>query len=401
MAKRMLGKSVLDAARERVSRVFDDFPRVLVSFSGGKDSSVMTHLVAEEAIRRGRKFGLLFIDWEAQYQLTIDHVAEVFEQYKDHCDPFWICGELKTVNACSMHEPEWVAWDSDKQDIWVRDLPQQRRDLSEVACYKPRMTFEDFVPAFGHWYADGQLCAAFVGIRTQESLNRWRSIARAKKATFEGLPWTTWHNKTLYNAYPIYDWQTEDIWTANARFGWSYNRIYDRMHQAGLTLHQMRICEPYGDEQRKGLWLYHLLEPQTWAKVVNRVAGASSASLYATESGNILGNRKIYLPDGHTWQSYAMLILRTMPPATAEHYRDKIAVYIKYCMDHYGMVKGLPDCVDGDTSSKDVPSWRRICRCLLRNDYWCKSLSFSVTKSEAYEKYRKMMKQRRDKWQII
>jgi predicted phosphoadenosine phosphosulfate sulfurtransferase len=173
------------------------------------------------------------------------------------------------------------------------------------------------------------------------------------------------------------------------------------MHQAGLTLHQMRICEPYGDEQRKGLWLYHLLEPQTWAKVVNRVAGASSASLYATESGNILGNRKIYLPDGHTWQSYAMLILRTMPPATAEHYKDKISVYIKYCMDHYGMSSGLPDCVDGDTSSKDVPSWRRICRCLLRNDYWCKSLSFSVTKSEAYEKYRKMMKQRRDKWQII
>jgi asparagine synthetase B (glutamine-hydrolysing) len=57
MHKRMLGKNVLDAARERVARVFDDFPRVLVSFSGGKDSSVMTHLVAEEAIRRGRKFG--------------------------------------------------------------------------------------------------------------------------------------------------------------------------------------------------------------------------------------------------------------------------------------------------------------------------------------------------------
>ena len=38
--------------------------KVAVSFSGGKDSTVMLHLCAEEARRLHRKFGVLFIDWE-------------------------------------------------------------------------------------------------------------------------------------------------------------------------------------------------------------------------------------------------------------------------------------------------------------------------------------------------
>ena len=33
------------------------------------------------------------------------------------------------------------------------------------------------------------------------------------------------------------------------------------MAMAGLTVHQMRICQPYGDDQRRGLWLFHLIEP--------------------------------------------------------------------------------------------------------------------------------------------
>ena len=54
--------SVLRAAKERMSKTFDDFDKIYISFSGGKDSTVMTHLVIEEAIKRGRKVGLLIID---------------------------------------------------------------------------------------------------------------------------------------------------------------------------------------------------------------------------------------------------------------------------------------------------------------------------------------------------
>lgn len=400
--KKPLGINVLDAARQRIAWIFDNVPRIYVSFSGGKDSTVMTHLVMTEAKQRNRKVGVLFIDWEAQYHLTLEHVAEVFEMYKEWIDPYWIALPMRTVNACSMEEPEWVCWEEGKE--WVREKPKQAiTDPTFFPFYTEAQTFEEFVPAFGQWYSQGQLTACFVGIRVAESLNRWRTIVQQRKQTLDDKRWTTWHGGYVYNAYPLYDWKAEDLWTYHGTTGLPYNRLYDRMHQAGVPLHNMRICEPYGDEQRKGLWLFHVIEPETWSKIVARVAGANTGALYANEKGNILGNVKIELPEGYTWQKYAMFLLETMPPHTAEHYKNKIAVYLNYCMTHYDgkYKKGLPDTADGDTGGNDVPSWRRICKTLLKNDYWCKNLSFSPTKTAAYVKYQKVMEKRRQRWNIF
>jgi predicted phosphoadenosine phosphosulfate sulfurtransferase len=236
-----------------------------------------------------------------------------------------------------------------------------------------------------------------VGIRTDESLNRYRTIASGKKQTIGGHKWTTWCGQSLFNAYPIYDWKTQDIWAYNAKFEKPYNKLYDRMHQAGLSIHQMRICQPYGDDQRKGLHLFQAIEPETWARVVARVNGANQGALYAQESGNILGNLKISKPESHSWESFADLMLESMPPATREHYKNKIAVFLKW-YEERGYPNGIPD--DGSMDKKN-PSWKRICKALLRNDYWCKGLSFSQHKSEAYEKYLKLMKRRRQQWGII
>lgn len=400
--KRPLGIDVLTAARQRIAKVFDCFPRIYVSFSGGKDSTAMLHLVMAEAIKRKRKVGLLFIDWEAQFELTIQHVRECFELYRDHVEPMWCALPLKTTNACSMAEPEWICWQESKRDLWVRELPGEANFTLQNPpdFYQKNMTFEEFVPEFAHWYGGDQLTACFIGIRSAESLNRFRTL-RMKKTKFQGLTWTTWLGQFAYNAYPIYDWETEDIWTYLGREGLPYNQLYDRMHQAGLSIHQMRICEPYGDEQRRGLWLYHLVEPETWSRIVARVAGANSASLYAKERGNILGNQKIELPPGHTWKSFAYFLLDSMPNKTAEHYRDKIANYLAYCIHKIGYVNDIPDAVEGDTGSRDVPSWRRICKTLLKNDYWCKGLSYSPTKAAAYEAYKRLMKKRRAEWGLM
>lgn len=397
-----LGIDVLTASQERLAHVFDRFQNICVSFSGGKDSTVLLHLTANEARRRGRRFSILFIDWEAQYRLTIKHVQTCLELYRDIADIYWIALPLTTWSGVSMIEPEWTCWDPDKRDLWVRDLPQSAiTDGAALPFYSPGMSFETFVAEFNTWWGGGRTAACLVGIRADESLNRFRTLI-ARKTRFENLPWTTWLGGGNYNAYPIYDWKTADIWTYHARTGQPYNGVYDRMHQAGLTIDQMRICEPYGNEQRKGLWLYHVLEPETWPKIAARVAGANSGALYATNSGNILGNRSISLPQGHTWQSFAQFLLTTLPPKTAEHYRNKIAVYVKYCMDNYpGHEQGLPDAADGDTGGTDVASWRRVCRAILRNDYWCRSLSFSPTKATAYEKYLKVMKNRRAQWKVI
>src|SRR5690606_2865725 len=114
MGKVYLGKNVLVAARERIATVFDRFPRVYVSFSGGKDSTVTLHLVAEEARARGVRFGVLFVGLEAQYAKTIEHVQSMLDDYSDCATPYWICLPLNLRNAGSQFEPQWQCWDPEQ-----------------------------------------------------------------------------------------------------------------------------------------------------------------------------------------------------------------------------------------------------------------------------------------------
>lgn len=398
--KKWLDIDVLTAAQNRLDEIFDEFPQIYVSFSGGKDSTVLLHLAAEAARQRGRKIGVLFIDWEAQYRLTIEHVERMLDLYEDVLEVHWVALPLLTTNACSMMEPEWTCWQKGKQ--WVRPMPDRAiSDTGYFNFFTDPMTFEDFVPAFAHWFAAGERCACLVGIRSDESLNRYRTIAkgaRNSKRMWGGRPWTTGMGHGVFNAYPLYDWSDEDVWIYHGKTGLPYNELYDRMHKAGLTIHQMRICEPYGDEQRKGLWLFHLVEPETWGRVVARVNGANSAALYAAESGNILGNLKISKPEHLSWEEFAMMLLDTMPAKTADHYKNKIAVWMKWYHDRG---KEIADELEGDTGSKDMGSWRRVCKMLLKNDYWAKTLCFSPTKADAYDQYRKLMKRRRKNWGIF
>jgi len=397
--KQPLGINVYDAAKKRIGWVFDNIPRIYVSFSGGKDSTVMLHMVMQEAINRGKKIGVLFVDLEAQYKMTIDHIQSLYEKYADNIDPYWVSLPLNLRNAVSQYEPQWMCWKPGREKDWVRKPPTIAiADESYFGFFRRGMEFEEFVPEFGKWYGNGKLTACFVGIRSDESLNRWRTIATTRKQMIDGHKWTTWCGGHLYNAYPIYDWKTADVWRYHAKHPeHEYNTLYDRMHMAGLTPHQMRICQPYGDDQRKGLWLFHLIEPDTWGKVVARVNGANQGALYANDSGNILGNRKVSKPAGHTWESFTMMLLSSMPKPTQEHFKNKIAVFLKWYQDR-GYPNGIPD--DGPLD-KSKPSWKRICKTVLRNDYWCKGLSFSQHKSTAYDKYKKLMKKRRSQWGII
>lgn len=400
--RRMLGKTVLEAARGRIAASFDAFSRLYVSFSAGKDSTVLLHLAAEEARRRGRRIGVLLVDLEGQYQLTIEHGLTMLKLYKDVVEPYWVALPISLRNAVSDYEPKWTCWDPGARKSWIREPPKIAitKPPEGWDWFEPGMEFEDFVPRFGEWYAGGELCGCMVGIRTVESLNRWRSLAHRSKSKFLDWQWSTWVTGTTYNLYPIYDWKTEDIWVYHGRTRLPYNRLYDRMYQAGVPLHNQRICQPYGDDQRRGLWLFHLIEPDTWTRVVARVNGANSGALYAQDAGNILGNRKVTRPEGHTWESFARLLLESMPQPTAEHYRNKIAVFIKWWSER-GYPE-IPDEMDAKIeAARRAPSWRRICKTLLRHDWWCKGLTFSMTKASSYARYLEVMENRRRKWNIL
>lgn len=391
-----LNKSVLEATKERISRVFDSFERYYISFSGGKDSTVMTHLVLAEAKKRNVKVGLLIIDLEAQYTNTIEHIREMVTLYKDHIDLHWFCGELLLRNAVSDFEPKWVCWDESKKNLWVRQKPKEASDLNQYDFYVPKMEFEELMVLFGKWYSKNQLTAGFIGIRSDESLHRYRAIVSQKKnLTFNGYKWTTKIDSHVFNIYPIYDWRTEDIWIFHSKHKeLCHNKIYDMMTMAGVKFSNQRLCQPFGDDQKKGLWLYHILESDTWYKLINRVSGVNSGALYIQDRGNINGYHHITKPDNHTWESYTNYLLKSLPQKMQDHYKERFRKFI------VGWKKRgyseIPQEAPHDLEVKCwAPSWKRMARCILRNDYYCKGLGQTQPKSEAYEKYKQIKAKRK------
>ncbi len=428
--KRYSDEDVYHAACRRTEFIFDEFKKVCVSFSGGKDSGVLLHLAIQEAKKRNRTVGVLFIDLEGQYKLTIDYIERMLNDNAEWIDPYWICLPINLRNAVSAYQPFWCPWEPDHEDKWIRPMPTHPSVISDQAYFpfwRYRMEFEEFTPEFAKWYAGGVKTATLVGIRSDESLNRFRTIASDSKETLNGLQWTTRLDpeSEIYNAYPIYDWRTEDIWTANGKFGWDYNHLYDMFYKAGVPLSKMRICQPYGDDQRIGLNLFRVIEPETWAHVVNRVSGANFGNIYA--GNRILGYRNVKLPKGHTWESYTKLLLASLPPEMRENYIDRFKKFVAYWREHGAAVgddmldllppeaeirpeftnrgkknkhlvryASVPDTLDHKIESrKAAPTWRRMAICILKNDYLCKGLSFAQTKNQA-ERMKQLMEKYRN-----
>lgn len=378
--------SVYDASIDRINYIFDNFNKIYVSFSGGKDSTTMLHLLSIEARKRNRKIGCLIVDLEGQYDLTVKHIEKMIDDYSDCLDVYWCCLQISLRNAVSVYQPRWVCWDREKKEEWIRDMPKIAKKDEDFPFFSKGMEFEEFVPEFGEWYSEGEKCACFVGIRADESLNRFRTISSKSKIKFNDKIYTTKVTDNVFNIYPIYDWKTKDIWRHSAKTGLSQNPIYQRMYLAKVPLSHMRICQPYGDDQRRGLWLFHILEPQTWPKVVRRVSGANSGALYVQETGNINGYNKISKPSKMTWKEYAEFLLCTLPKNTKKHYLKRFRVFIDWWLSRD--YENIPDEAPHELESERiVPSYRRICKCILRNDWWCKGLSFTQPKSEAYSKF--------------
>jgi predicted phosphoadenosine phosphosulfate sulfurtransferase len=398
MGKKYLEKNVLKAAQERISDTFDAVERVYVAFSAGKDSSVMLHLVMAEAIKRDVRVGVMYIDMEAQYADTIKHAKEMFHLYRENIDPHWICIPMRLRNALTNYEPQWIAWEPSREADWIRPKPYGCKGVDDYPFLLDDMAdgieFEEFIVEFGKWYGQGKKTAGFIGIRAQESLHRYCAIATWEKRDLmlNEWRWTTKITQKVYNVYPIYDWLVDDIWRYHSLDPTKpHNAIYDKMQMAGVPLSDQRLCQPFGDDQRKGLWLYHILEPETWFKLVARVNGVNSGSLYIEETGNINGYNKITLPPNHTWQSFTNMLLRTMPPKTRDHYNIRLRKFmIGWFRRGYSEI---PQSAPPQLEAKQwAPSWRRMAKCLLRNDYWCKGLGQTQPKSAAWLRFKEIRK---------
>lgn len=394
MAKIYKDTNVLDAALERYKIAFSNFDKIYFSVSGGKDSSVMLQLAAKVAREMGKTFDVLYIDLEAQYKATIDHVEELIEDTKDVVDTWYWCAlPISLRNATSIIQPKWIAWDKNDKHKWVRDMPGNNHVINEDNCYWDwffrGMEFEDFIVEFAIWYQAKYNCTvgAGIGIRSDESLNRFRTIISDRKVRFEDHGWTTklkvkndWID--LYNFFPLYDWRTEDIWGVVSGFDLKFNEIYELMYKNGLSIHEQRLCQPYGDDQRNGLDQFKALEYESWEKVLNRVHGVNFGNIYARTS--LLGNIKSEKPNEMTWEQYTVWLLESLRlyvPELEEHYYRKIKTFMEWWEKETSM---KPDQFPDDKweleGYRQAPYWKRIARAIEKNDFWMSRLSFGQTK---------------------
>ncbi len=399
MPKVFSDKDVLTATNERLEYIFQHFDNYYFSVSGGKDSSVMLHLAIRKARQMHLKFSVLYVDFEAQYQSTIKHIEELILESQDVLERwYWVALPLSLRNAVSVLQPKWICWDLEEQKRWVRAMPDnpwvihENNYPSDWTWFQRGMEFEQFILYFARWFHQkkGGNTACIVAIRSDESLNRFRTLVNTSKETFENKNWTT-HLKLygqathVFSVFPLYDWKTSDIWTAVARLDLKFNDIYEQLYKNGVPLSEQRLCQPYGDDQRKGIDQFKALEYETWEKVLNRVHGVNFGNIYCRTSA--LGVIKTQKPHTMTWQQYTVFLLESLGlyvPELRDHYYYKIKTFLNWYLKKKGI--HLSDIRDEEPkaleNAKKVASWRRIARAIEHNDFWMKRLSFSQNKSD-------------------
>jgi len=375
-----------------------------------------------------KKIGIQILDNEANYIQSLNFMHSILQSNRDLFDIYWCCLPITLPCTISSYAVDWQCWGEEDKDKWVRPMPDNDYIVNianhPFDFFVENMHYDDFWDGFAEWYSQGKSCANLIGIRASESLNRFRAIMNEDKVMFSGKPWTKKNTLHTYNVYPIYDWKTDDVWIANDRFDFEYNKLYDIFYRAGVPVGKMRVASPFMSESKSSLSLYRVIDPDVWARLCARVAGANFIATY----GKQLSYHSFNLPNGHTWKSFVKFLLETLPKEVGENFRQRFIQSIKY----WGRIgRGLPEEIISDLESNRIPfklngvtphggnslqrviikrppdhldmlkchnsmvtSWKRFAITILKNDHTCKYLGLAPTREQAVrqkeiqEKYR-------------
>lgn len=419
MPKQYKEQNVYDASIERLDYIFANFERIYLSFSGGKDSGVMLNLVLQYMRERGikRKIGIQILDNEANYEYSCQFMQRMLDANLDLLEVYWCCMPVTLPCTVSSYEIDWQCWGEKDRHRWIRPMPEhpyvvnlQNHPFGDA--FRENMHYDEFWDMFAEWYSQGKPTANLIGIRTDESLNRFRAIMNSDKEMHGGNAWTKKNTEHVWNCYPLYDWKTRDIWIANAKFEWDYNKLYDVFYMAGVPIAKMRVASPFMSESKSSLSLYRVIDPHIWARLCARVGGANFMATY----GKQLNYNSFKLPEGHTWKSFVKFLLDTLPEQSARNFRERFIQSIKFwgrvgrgvtektiaelraagvkfhingTTPHGSktlrrvVIKVPPDHLDSLTChNSDVTSWKRFAITILKNDHVCKYMGLAPTSDQ-------------------
>lgn len=230
--KRELPTNVFDEGLDRIQRLYRDGHRVVVSFSGGKDSTVCLELSIIAAKREGKlPIDVTIQDEEVAWPGTYEYAMRVAE--REDVRFRWVVAHQPIINIFSRAQPYfWVFDPLVPPDRWVRQPPDYAQEIADI-------NIEAVVTPAYYPPDDGKMLVSVMGLRVDESINRKRGLHSSGS-------YLTKHKTKfgVYEARPIYDWGTGDVWRAIGQNKWDYNHAYDVMAKMGLPVKLQRVAPP-------------------------------------------------------------------------------------------------------------------------------------------------------------
>lgn len=258
-----------DAAVERINWLYDEFPNVAVTISGGKDSTVVMELTIEVARERGRlPVPVMWLDQEAEWRSTVEEVRRAMR--RPEVAPYWLQVPFRIFNATSPFDPWLNAWGEGLK--WMR--PKEPDSIHENIYGTDR-----FSKMFSAWldvtFPDEPACN-IAGVRCEESPAR--TLGLTIYETYKGETWgkKSPRRKDQFDFYPLYDWRTSDVWKAIHDGRWSYNSLYDSYYQHGVPTTKMRVSNLHHVGALEDLLYVQIIEPDTWDALTERLAGINT-----------------------------------------------------------------------------------------------------------------------------
>lgn len=279
--------------------LFDRYRHVTVMVSGGKDSSVIFYLAYKEAVKRGRKLMVAFIDQEAEYRATIDVIRSIAAL--PNVVMSWLQVPFLMTNSASYQQDYLHCWDGGQ----VRRY--EAKSIRSIGDTK-NLTWEKLLPLLEKHFTSPT--AQIIGLRSAESLNRYRAVT--KHAAVEGICWSSkTTNEKLTNFYPIYDWGFDDVWRYIYDENITYNRIYDFQFAKDYPKDEMRISCLIHEKSYRCLVDLPEFEPDTFEWLCRRCKGIDTAMRYAKEKQMYSNGR---LPSHYkSWRDFRDFLLENHP----------------------------------------------------------------------------------------
>jgi len=266
-----LATNVFEEAIKRVQFVFDNCDDVIVSMSGGKDSTVVFNIALMVAKERGRlPLKVFWLDQEAEWEATDEYMNYVM--HRKDVKPYWFQIPFDFTNSLSFTDNFLRVWDESKEDVWIR--PHSDIAITKNPTNKNR--FHELVNILPSCcdVEDKHHVGVLVGMRISESLNRRMTLAYGN-AQYKGITWCKKPVKNTRCFYPIYDFNDTDVWAAIAKNKWKYNKIYDKFYRYGITGKDMRVSALIHETSWHSIERLQECEPKIYNRFLDRVNGVN------------------------------------------------------------------------------------------------------------------------------